>query len=112
MNTKYAKIRSLNPLCLLGVLTYIFFFLACRQSTSEPNGDAELNSESTFDEILATECGADDYGMKSYVVAILKEGPNRDQGSITAHNLQRAHLGSAALFKVNELHKMIVRKEI
>ncbi len=36
--------------------------------------------------------GADEYGMRQYVMALLKEGPNRDQDSTTAANLQKAHL--------------------
>ncbi|MEQ9006839.1 MAG: YciI family protein, partial [Ekhidna sp.] len=41
---------------------------------------------------LAAETGADDYGMRRYVMALLKAGPNRDQDSTEAAQLQRAHL--------------------
>jgi uncharacterized protein YciI len=47
---------------------------------------------SSFDQQLADELGADEYGMKPFVMAYLKRGPNRDQDSVTAANLQRAHL--------------------
>ncbi|MBR9923346.1 MAG: hypothetical protein GYB31_21140 [Bacteroidetes bacterium] len=48
--------------------------------------------ESAFDARLARELGADDYGMKTYVMAFLKAGPNRSQDSLEAARLQKAHL--------------------
>ncbi|NIT59725.1 MAG: hypothetical protein GWN00_26940 [Aliifodinibius sp.] len=45
-----------------------------------------------YDEELAVQLGADEYGMKKYVFAFLKAGPNRDQDSLTAAKLQQAHL--------------------
>jgi uncharacterized protein YciI len=48
--------------------------------------------EASFDANLAKRTGADKYGMKQYVMAFLKAGPNRDQDSTTAAELQRAHL--------------------
>lgn len=44
------------------------------------------------DTALALELGADDYGMKQYVMAFLKAGPNRNQNSEEAMKLQKAHL--------------------
>ena len=49
-------------------------------------------NEKKFNEELATKLGADDYGMKTYVIAFLKKGPNRSKDSITRVNLQKAHL--------------------
>ncbi len=45
-----------------------------------------------FDSLMAVRLGADERGMKPYVMAFLKRGPNRGQDSITAANLQKAHL--------------------
>jgi uncharacterized protein YciI len=45
-----------------------------------------------YDAALAKECGADEYGMRQYVMAFLKKGPNRTQDSLKAARLQRAHL--------------------
>jgi len=50
--------------------------------------------ETVFDETLAKELGADDYGMKRYVIAFLKKGPNRPKDSIKAANLQMAHMSN------------------
>lgn len=47
---------------------------------------------STFDQKLATDLKADEYGMKTYVMALLKTGPNRSTDSIAKAKLQRAHL--------------------
>lgn len=45
-----------------------------------------------YDAALAERVGADEYGMKSYVMAFLKRGPNRGQSEEEAKRLQRAHL--------------------
>lgn len=50
------------------------------------------NNNKEEPENLAATLGADDYGMKQYVMALLKAGPNRDQDSATAVALQRAHM--------------------
>ena len=47
-----------------------------------------------FDQDLAESLDADDYGMKTYVMALLKPGPNRDQDEETAQKLQKAHLAN------------------
>ena len=46
----------------------------------------------SFDAALAEELGADDYGMRRYVMAILRAGPNRDHDADTARALQRGHM--------------------
>ncbi len=48
--------------------------------------------DSAYDAGLARQLGADELGMKSYVMAFLKAGPNRSQDSTEAARLQRAHL--------------------
>ncbi|QYK14788.1 YciI family protein [Shewanella rhizosphaerae] len=50
-----------------------------------------LRAES-YDAELAARVGADEYGMKRYVMAMLKSGPNRSQSEEEAEKLQRAHL--------------------
>jgi uncharacterized protein len=49
-----------------------------------------------IDTALIRKLGADDYGMKNYVLALLKVGPNRNQDSATAEQLQKAHLDNIA----------------
>src|SRR5581483_1489226 len=45
-----------------------------------------------YDAQLAKKLGADDYGMKTYVMAFLKAGPNRLKDSTARAELQKAHL--------------------
>jgi uncharacterized protein YciI len=45
-----------------------------------------------YDASLAQKLGADDYGMKQYVMAFLKEGPHRLTDSVARMKLQMAHL--------------------
>jgi len=47
-----------------------------------------------FDAELAEKLGADEYGMKAYVIAFLKAGPNRDMTQEEAMKLQMGHLNN------------------
>lgn len=51
-------------------------------------------TDSEFDKELAAALNADEYGMKQYVMAYLKKGPNRDLDSTAAAELQNAHLAN------------------
>ncbi len=51
-----------------------------------------MDTTAPFDSTLAAKFGADKRGMKPYVMAFLKKGPNRDQDSIEAARLQKAHM--------------------
>ncbi len=67
---------------------------------------AELHETNGYDAQLAQKYGADDYGMKKYVMAYLKRGPNRSQDSATRANLQRAHLDN--ITKMAEEGKLVL----
>ena len=47
-----------------------------------------------YDSALAHRLGADRIGMKVYVMAFLKRGPNRSQDSVEAARLQAAHMAN------------------
>ncbi len=47
-------------------------------------------SETVFDSLKAAQYGADEYGMKKYIMAYLKRGPNRDQDSATAARITKS----------------------
>ena len=64
-------------------------FFTCTKQVEEANKN---NSKVEYDSVKAISYGADQYGMKQYVMAFLKRGPNRDQDSSTAAELQKAHL--------------------
>ncbi len=69
----------------------LFLFIAVYISSCEPEAKVE---KTAYDSELATKLGADDYGMSPYVLAFLKKGPNRDQDSTEAAELQIAHLNN------------------
>lgn len=50
------------------------------------------NAGSRYDSTFARKPGADEHGMKKYVMAYLKRGPNRSQDAATAAQLQKTHL--------------------
>jgi uncharacterized protein YciI len=50
-----------------------------------------VHAQVTFDAALATRLKADDYGMRTYVMAFLKAGPNRNRSREEAQQLQAAH---------------------
>ncbi len=65
---------------------------AAEESERTTSEAATGSSTSGYSEELAYELGADDYGMRQYVFAYLRRGPNRDLSQEEAAELQRAHL--------------------
>ncbi|MEP0368137.1 MAG: YciI family protein [Cyclobacteriaceae bacterium] len=47
-----------------------------------------------YDSLMAAKVGADQYGMRKYVMAFLKAGPERSQSKAEADSIQRAHLNN------------------
>lgn len=75
------------------MIKYLMFLLAMVYACHTPQRPVAVSTEAiTYDSLLAGKTGADPYGMRQYVMAYLKAGPNRDQDSTTAAHLQRAHL--------------------
>jgi uncharacterized protein YciI len=70
--------------------------LCCKAPRPAAGADLyrQLSDSAAYDSVLARQLGADDIGMKRYVMAFLKRGPNRGQDSITAANLQKAHMAN------------------
>ena len=50
-----------------------------------------VHGQATYDAALAAKLKADDNGMKTYVMAFLKAGPNRNRPREEAQKLQAAH---------------------
>jgi len=73
--------------------TAAFFVVAL--SLLSGNAAAESAAEeSAYDRELAAELGADDYGMRPYVMAFLKSGSNPSENPEKARELQAAHLAN------------------
>lgn len=73
-------------LILLGVAVIVFLPLQSNSQTKENDNTP------AFDSTLAKQLNADDYGMRKYVMAFLRKGPNRSKDSTTAAQLQAAHM--------------------
>ena len=63
--------------------------MSCEQQPEQKETEQQKGS---FDPVLAEQYGADEYGMKKYVLAFLKRGPNQDLDSVQKAELQMAHL--------------------
>ncbi|MGK7297146.1 MAG: YciI family protein [Candidatus Wenzhouxiangella sp. M2_3B_020] len=74
-------IRLLLPLACSLVVTAVSF-------AEEPKEAADYDAE------LAAELGADDYGMRRYVMAFLKTGPTPPEDPERARELQAAHMAN------------------
>lgn len=70
------------------IFSTLLIFISC--STSKKSNVE--NKVDVYNPELASAYGADDYGMKKYIMAFLKKGPNRDIPKEEAMKLQRAHL--------------------
>lgn len=60
----------------------------------EKSAESEGNevTPATFDAELAAGLGADDYGMRRYVMAFLRAGPSTDQDPDAIATIQRGHM--------------------
>lgn len=79
--------------------------IACCETKKEVI-ETTNTSNTIYNDSLAKKIGADDYGMKKYVIAFLKRGPNKSKDSITKANLQRAHLDN--ITKLAEEGKLVL----
>lgn len=84
----YFRIRSTFEMMLYRLLLLLSILLYGQSLSAQEKATSEIQYDSTY----AAKLGADDYGMKPYVMAFLKAGPNRSQDAETAAALQKAHL--------------------
>lgn len=93
MNIPY--LAALNTVTMRTTLSFLFCaLLICGCSSDLPEPAIDSDDIISFDPSLAKELGADEYGMRRYVMAFLKAGPNRDQDAKTAARLQDAHMAN------------------
>jgi uncharacterized protein YciI len=89
--------RTKNPVfyALIGMFITLSFSYAFRNAEgAKIEGPGSVLPETLYDSALAAKYGADKYGMKRYVMAFLKNGPNRNQDSTEAARLQAAHMSN------------------
>ena len=94
------KFNYLLPLLLFIILS------SCNQKPAEKPVEVFEEEKIVFDSIRAAKAGADAYGMKQYVMALLKRGPNRDRSKEETDKLQRAHLDNIG--KLAEEGKLVL----
>ena len=70
----------------------LFALLSCFAARAQSASENTEHNEVVYNAEKAKAYGADDYGMKKYVFAFLKRGPNRDIPEEKAAELQTAHL--------------------
>lgn len=66
--------------------------MACNSANKPADKTVKEETLSVYDSVLAQEYGADPYGMKSYVMALLYSGDNKSLDSSEAAEVQAAHL--------------------
>lgn len=80
----------------LFVLVLIYVSSGCTNQSESHSNKTDVSHKATNEnnDSLRKRLGADDYGMKNYVFAYLKKGPNRNQDDSTAKALQAAHMNN------------------
>jgi len=75
--------------CITGLLAF-----ACNSPETEDDiqNENRIEEENSYDAKKAELFGADEYGMKKYVMAFLKRGSNNQLDSLKKAELQTAHL--------------------
>ena len=74
------------------VTVFISLLAICICDISPAQQNKVFNDKLRYDSLLAKQVGADDYGMKKYVMAFLKSGPVKIQDPVQRKDLQRMHL--------------------
>lgn len=77
---------------ILSFAVWILLLTSCENEEKTSLLKTKSSDTLVFDSLLAKKYGSDEYGMRQYVIAFLKSGPNRDQDSIEAARLQKAHM--------------------
>lgn len=81
-----------NPIPVVILLLLLTGIYSCKQTSGNEKEEIHPDLTDSYDAVLAMKYGADDYGMKKYVMAFLYRGPNREIDSAKAAQLQMAHL--------------------
>ncbi len=92
---KFKKVRKQLTILILSFISVAVF--AQNENT---------NKKPVFDSSLAKKLGADEYGMKRYVMTFLRKGQNRSLDSATGAALQIAHLKN--IIRLADEGKLIV----
>lgn len=75
---------------------FIFLLFTC----SFPSVYAQV-TESSYDSVLAKKLKADDYGMKNYILVLLKAGSNTSVNKVTEDSIFHGHLDNIGRLAAN-----------
>lgn len=70
----------------------VVLFNSCKNESNVLIKNEKPENKVIYDSVKAQRYGADEYGMKKYVMAFLKRGPNRDLTKEESSKLQSAHM--------------------
>lgn len=85
----------------------IILILVCFSTNNLfPQSNNELKMENQYDSLYAEKLGADDYGMKQYVMAFLKSGSINLKDETEAQELQIEHMNN--IQRMAEEGKLII----
>ncbi len=87
--------RIISPSRLSAIVALVILFSVSGAATFQQSGSLFKQIRSTekkIDEEMIKELGADELGMRKYVMAFLKSGPNRDQDAETSRKLMQGHM--------------------
>ncbi|WP_431294747.1 YciI family protein [Pedobacter sp. P26] len=82
------------------------FLLTCLITAMFATQAQDKKTKVPYDEALAKKLGADSYGMKMYVLVILKSGPNTIETKAKTDSLFAGHM--ANMGKMVEIQKLVV----
>lgn len=78
--------------CLVFISSFLFIGCHHNQNSVQEPKKLTKDLETKYDSVLAAKYHADEYGMKSYVMAFLKVGPTPTTDSLQAHQLFVKHM--------------------
>ncbi|MFN3529306.1 MAG: YciI family protein [Bacteroidia bacterium] len=81
-------------------------WLSCLSITQPLRAQSAEQPPVNYDSSLAQILAADEYGMRTYVMALLKRGPNRPENRVEAARLQQAHMDN--INRLAEEGKLII----
>lgn len=85
---KTINMKKIIFLLFIGIISF-----SCQPKQPEiTNNETQLLIEPEIDSSLIKKLKADEYGMRHYIIAFLKRGPNPPKDSVEAAKLQKAHL--------------------
>lgn len=100
---------QISKFLVLFFITSLLSFTSCQSPAPQEKEEVKMEAaeeENGYDQALAEKYGADEYGMKKYVMAFLKKGPNRPEDPEKEAELQAAHMENIG--KMAEAGKLVL----